>query len=76
MAINEINVELSKNFQRYVNACCESEFDGKIDGFAAGCCKCRGGVAVAVWCSRAAELQPIGVHDDGSGLSLEVVEEV
>jgi hypothetical protein len=49
--INEINVELSENSQRYVNECCESESDGKIDGFDAGCCKCRGGVAVAVWCS-------------------------
>jgi predicted PP-loop superfamily ATPase len=47
--INEINIELSGNSQRYVNECCESEFDGKIDGFGAGCCKCRGGVAVAVW---------------------------
>jgi hypothetical protein len=51
MDINEINVELSENFQRYVNECCESESDGKIDGFAAGYCKRRGGgVAVAVWC--------------------------
>jgi hypothetical protein len=25
---------------------------------------------------RGAELRPVGVHDDGSGLSLEVVEEV
>jgi hypothetical protein len=48
--INEINVELSENFQRYVNECCESEFDGKSDGFGAGCCKRRGGVAVAMWC--------------------------
>jgi hypothetical protein len=31
--INEINVELSENLQRYVNECCESESDGKIDGF-------------------------------------------
>jgi hypothetical protein len=37
--INEINVELSGNSQRYVNECCESESDGKIDGFSAGCCK-------------------------------------
>jgi hypothetical protein len=36
--------------QRYVNECCESESDGKIDGFGAGCCKRRGVVAVAVWC--------------------------
>jgi hypothetical protein len=43
MKINEINVELSGNSQRYVNECCESESDGKIDGFGAGCCKCRGG---------------------------------
>jgi hypothetical protein len=50
MGINEINVELSENVQRYVNECCESESDGKIDSFDAGCCKCRGGVAVAVWC--------------------------
>jgi hypothetical protein len=33
--INEINVELSGNSQRYVNECCESESDGKIDGFGA-----------------------------------------
>jgi hypothetical protein len=46
--INEINVELSGNSQRYVNEYCESESDGKIDGFGAGCCKRRGGVAVAV----------------------------
>jgi hypothetical protein len=46
--INEINLELSGNLQRYVNECCESESDGKIDGFGAGCCKCRGGVAVAI----------------------------
>jgi hypothetical protein len=46
--INEINVELSENFQRYVNECCESESDGNIDGFDAGCCKCRGGVTLAV----------------------------
>jgi hypothetical protein len=48
--INEINVELCENFQRYVNECCETETDGKIDGFGAGCCKRRGGVAIAVWC--------------------------
>jgi hypothetical protein len=40
--INEIVIELSENFQRYINECCESESDGKIDGFDAGCCKCRG----------------------------------
>jgi hypothetical protein len=43
MKINEINVELSENSLRYVNECCESESDGKIDGFGAGCCKRRGG---------------------------------
>jgi hypothetical protein len=48
--INEINVELSGNSQRYINECCESESDGKIDAFGAGCCKRRGGVAVAMWC--------------------------
>jgi hypothetical protein len=47
--INEINVELSETFQRYVNECCESESDRNIDGFSAGCCKRRGGVAVAVY---------------------------
>jgi hypothetical protein len=46
--INEINVELSENLQRYVNECCESESDGKIDGFAPGYCQRRGGVTVAV----------------------------
>jgi hypothetical protein len=50
--INEINVELSEILQRYVNECCKSDSDGKIDGFGAGCCKRRGGVAVAVWCFR------------------------
>jgi hypothetical protein len=49
--IHEIYVELFGNSQRYVNECCESESDGKIDGFAAGCSKRRGGVAVAVWCN-------------------------
>jgi hypothetical protein len=48
--INEINVELSGNSQRYVNECCESKSDGNIDGFGAGCCKRMGGVAVAMWC--------------------------
>jgi hypothetical protein len=48
--INEINVELSGNSQRYVNECCESESNGNIDGFSAGYCKRRGGVAVAMWC--------------------------
>jgi hypothetical protein len=28
MDINEIDVELSEKFQRYVNECCESEADG------------------------------------------------
>jgi hypothetical protein len=37
MDINEINVELSENIQRYVNECCESKSDGKIDGFGTGC---------------------------------------
>jgi hypothetical protein len=41
--LNEINVELSGNSQRYINECCESELDGKIDSFSAGYCKCRGG---------------------------------
>jgi hypothetical protein len=36
MDINEINVELSEKFQRYVIECCESESNGKIDGFGAG----------------------------------------
>jgi hypothetical protein len=48
--INEINLELSGNSQRYVNECCESESDRKIDGFSAGCCKRRGGVAIDVLC--------------------------
>jgi hypothetical protein len=46
--INEINIELSGNSQRYVNECCESESDRKIDGFAAHCCRHRGGVAIAI----------------------------
>jgi hypothetical protein len=37
MKINEINVELSGNSQRYVYECCESESDGNIDGFGAHC---------------------------------------
>lgn len=41
MKINEINVEHSGNFQRYINECCESESDGKMNGFSAGCCKFR-----------------------------------
>jgi hypothetical protein len=50
MDINEINVELSETLQRYVNEYCTSEFDGKIDGFSAGCCKRRGGgVTIAVY---------------------------
>jgi hypothetical protein len=48
--INEINVELSGNSQRYINECCESESHGRIDGFGACCCKHRGGVTVALWC--------------------------
>jgi hypothetical protein len=51
MKINEINLELSGNSQRYVNECCVSESDGRSDGFGAGCCKRRGGVAIAVWCT-------------------------
>jgi hypothetical protein len=43
MDINEINVELSEHLQRYINEGCESEFDGIIDGFSTGYCKCRGG---------------------------------
>jgi hypothetical protein len=35
--IDEINVELSGNSKRYVNECCESESDRKIDGFSAHC---------------------------------------
>jgi hypothetical protein len=50
----EINVELSGNSERYVNECCESESDGKIDGFGAGCCKRRGGSPL-----------PCGVFGDG-----------
>jgi hypothetical protein len=42
MGINEINVDLSENFQRYIAECCESEYDGKIYGFGVGCCKRRG----------------------------------
>jgi hypothetical protein len=53
MKINEIYIELSGNSQRSVNKYCESESDGKIDGFAAGYCKCRGGgVAITMWCSK------------------------
>jgi hypothetical protein len=37
MKINEINLELSGNSQRYVNERCESEADGKIDGFGTRC---------------------------------------
>jgi hypothetical protein len=46
--IKEIYVKLSGNSQRYITECCESEFDGKTDGFGADCCKRRAGVAVAV----------------------------
>jgi hypothetical protein len=45
MDINEINVELSETFQRYVNECCESESDGNINGFNTGYCKHRGGAS-------------------------------
>jgi hypothetical protein len=41
--INEINVELSGNSQRYVNEYCKSESNRKIDSFSTGCCKRRGG---------------------------------
>jgi hypothetical protein len=34
--INEINLELSENVQRYVNECCKSESDGKIDAVQVG----------------------------------------
>jgi hypothetical protein len=47
--INEIKVELSGHSQRYVNEYCESESDGKIDGFSARFCKCSGGVTIAMW---------------------------
>jgi hypothetical protein len=47
--INEIYVELSENSQRYVIECCEPESNGTINGFGAGCCKCRGGVAAGLW---------------------------
>jgi hypothetical protein len=50
--INKIYVKLSGNSQRYITECCESESDGKIDGFAAGCCKCRGGVTIAMYPSN------------------------
>jgi hypothetical protein len=53
--INDINLELSENFQRYVNECCESESDGKIDGFLAGCCKRRAGVAIKAYRQSTAE---------------------
>jgi hypothetical protein len=35
--IHEIYIELSENLQRYENEYCESESDGKIDGFSTGC---------------------------------------
>jgi hypothetical protein len=47
--INEIYLGLCGNSPRYVNEYCESESDGKVDGFIAGCGKCRGGVAIAIW---------------------------
>jgi hypothetical protein len=37
MDINEINLELSETFQRYITECCESESDGISDGVAACC---------------------------------------
>jgi hypothetical protein len=49
MKVNKINVELSGNSQRYINEHCESESNRKIDSFGTGYCKCRGGVAVAMW---------------------------
>jgi hypothetical protein len=49
MDINEINVELSENVQRYINQCCKSESNGKLNGFGAGYCKCRG--ALPLLCS-------------------------
>jgi hypothetical protein len=33
MDINEIKVELSETFQRYVDKYCKSESNAKIDGF-------------------------------------------
>jgi hypothetical protein len=47
--VNEINVELSGNSQRYINECCESESDGKIDGFGACCWEHRGGGLDLIW---------------------------
>jgi hypothetical protein len=58
--IYEINGELSENSQRYINECCESESDGKIDGFGAGCCKRSGGVAVAMWCILLGRKEGVG----------------
>jgi hypothetical protein len=43
MNINEINIELSQNLQRYINECCKSKSDRKIDGFGPGCCQCSRG---------------------------------
>jgi hypothetical protein len=59
MKINEINVELSEKFQRYINECCESESNGTIHGFDAGCCKRRGGgFAIAMgYCSLSRDTQ-------------------
>jgi hypothetical protein len=68
--INEINVGLSGSSQRYVNECCESESDGKIDGFTTGYCKRRGGVTVAV-CGILTTLQAIGIDNDIMGVSLQ-----
>jgi hypothetical protein len=57
MKLNEINVELSGNSPRYINECCESESDGKIDSFSAGCCKCRGGSPLLCSVSSASIVQ-------------------
>jgi hypothetical protein len=48
MDINEINIELSENFQRNINECCESRSNRKINSFSTGYCKCRGRVAIAI----------------------------
>jgi hypothetical protein len=46
--INDINIELSGNRQRYVNKCSKSEANGKIDGFSAG--SNASSVAEVAWC--------------------------
>jgi hypothetical protein len=51
MNINNINVELSEHLQRNVNAGCEYESEGTIDGFSAGYIKCRGG-GLPLLCGR------------------------